>query len=100
MHTPLTALSSQTLVREVIVQNRAGVHARVAMMISKCVKSYDSNVKIFKGKYEADCSTILDLLSLGAAQGEKLRIEADGPEAQTAIDALCAMFENLFDEGE
>lgn len=93
------ATPSPIISQEVLVQNRAGLHLRVSMQIANCVKEYDAKVKLFKGEYGVECS-IIELCTMGAAKGDKIRIEASGPQAQAVIDALIGMFNAKFNEPE
>ncbi|MGL6193206.1 MAG: HPr family phosphocarrier protein [Thermoguttaceae bacterium] len=88
------------LSRDVVVLNRAGIHARVSTLIYKTVNGFSSAAKLYKGNTCADMRSVLDLLSLGAAQGEKLRLEVEGDDAQATMDAVLALFEARFNEDQ
>ena len=63
----------------------------------KTVCQYDAQVVIRKGNQIAEAGSVLDLLSLGAAQGSKLLLSAKGPQAEEAIAALTQLFEAEFE---
>jgi phosphotransferase system HPr (HPr) family protein len=90
-------MAVETLTRTVTVTNRHGLHARPSVVIVKTVRKFNAQVTIQKNGQIADASSILDLLSLGAAQGAQLRLSAKGPQAQEAIDALAQLFDDEFE---
>ncbi len=92
--------SSAILSKELSVLNRSGVHLRVAGMLAEKAKEFASSLRIRKGGYAADCRSVLDLLSLGAFQGDSLTVEAAGPDAEVALDAIVALFSARFFEDE
>ena len=86
------------LKRTVTVANRAGLHARAAVMVVTEARKFDARVVISKRLHEVEATDILQLMSLGAAQGEQLSLEGSGNEAQAAVDALEQLFLRKFDE--
>jgi phosphotransferase system HPr (HPr) family protein len=91
-------MSDASLKRTMIVANRAGMHARAAAMIAVAVRRFNARVTITKSNNQVEATDVLQLLSLGAAQGEEVEVEASGDEAQQAIDALQEMFVTKFGE--
>ena len=90
-------MSAEISTRVVAVTNRHGLHARPAVVIVKTVRKYDAEVTIHNGNQAADAASILDLLSLGATQGTKLRLSAKGPQAEMVIEALTQLFDAEFE---
>jgi phosphocarrier protein HPr len=83
--------------RTVTITNAHGLHARPSLIIVKTVKKYDAKVTIGRGNHFIDATSILDLLSLGAAQGAKLDLAASGPQAEEVLDALVHLFDVEFE---
>ncbi len=83
--------------RTVTITNAHGLHARPSLIIVKTVKKYDAKVTIGRGNHFIDAASILDLLSLGAAQGAKLILSASGPQAEEVLDALVHLFDVEFE---
>ena len=83
--------------RNVTVTNPHGLHARPSLGIVKTVKKYDAKVTIHRGNHSIDAANMLDLLSLGAAQGTKLVLSASGPQAEEVLDALVHLFDVEFE---
>ena len=89
-----------TLKKELVVQNRSGIHARVSTMIVQRCKGFVSEVRLHNGSVVADCRSVLDLLSLGASNGTTVRLEVTGEDAVEAVNMMTALFEARFNEDE
>ena len=91
-----------TLTKELVVRNRSGIHARVSTMIAQRCREFASEVRLRNGStgMVADCRSVLDLLSLGAANGTAVYLEATGEDAAVAVDVITALFEARFNEDD
>ena len=90
-------MNADASTRTVTVTNRHGLHARPAVVIVKTVRKYDARVTIQRGGQIVEADSILDLLSLGAAQGTQLLLSAKGPQAEKVIEALAQLFDDEFE---
>ena len=95
---PVSDMSNSQASCEVIVSNRQGFHARPANLFVQTAAKFKSTIYVFKGNERINGKSILDLLTLGAQQGTKLRLEADGEDAPAAIEALCKLMQEGFGE--
>jgi len=86
----------RSMTRRVVVTRPAGLHARPCLAIANAVRQSRSKVEVRRASQKADASSILQLLSLGAAQGTELVLWAKGPDAKETLDALVRLFENNF----
>jgi len=89
------------LSKEVVVSNQAGIHLRVSRLLLNEANRFNSAVRLVKGSASADVKSMIETLSLGAAQGESLRVEVEGDDAkdaQDALDAVVALFRAKFNE--
>ncbi|HZZ28684.1 MAG TPA: HPr family phosphocarrier protein [Pirellulales bacterium] len=86
--------------RTLVVNNPQGIHARPANLIVRLAQQFQSKIEFTKENHRVDGKSILELLTLAAVQGTELRVEATGPDAQHAIDALAELFAGNFAEGE
>lgn len=87
--------------KEVVVSNRLGLHARPAMQFVDLANQFASAVTVYKGGDEpeqADGKSVMQMIILAATEGTPLRIDADGDDAQTAVDQLVGLFESKFGE--
>ncbi|NLW60440.1 MAG: HPr family phosphocarrier protein [Firmicutes bacterium] len=80
------------------IKTKTGLHARPAALLVNTVAQYKSEVKIAKNGQEANLKSLLDLLSLGAEQGDRITITVDGTDEDEVIAALqrCAMENELW----
>lgn len=83
-----------------IVRNRQGLHLRPADLLVKLARQFSAEVELVRGSLRVDGKSILDIATLGAAQGENLAIEAVGADAEAAVEALADMIENRLPEEE
>ncbi len=90
-------MSPEVSTRTVTVTNGHGLHARPALVIVKTVQKYDAQVTIHNGNQTVDAASILDLLSLGAAQGTELVLSAKGRQAEEVLDAVVHLFDVEFE---
>jgi phosphotransferase system HPr (HPr) family protein len=84
----------------VTITNRAGVHLRSALEITKRVAAYDAKVWLINTKTQvrAEAWTLLDIIMLVAAAGDELTLEATGADAQRAVDELADFIANHLHE--
>ena len=86
--------------RQVEIINKRGLHARASAKFVKAASGFDAEVKVSKDGQTVDARSIMGLMMLAAGTGCFIEIEAEGPEAEPAIEALVALIDNRFDEGE
>jgi phosphocarrier protein HPr len=84
--------------RAVVINTPHGLHARPADLFIKLANRFESNIEVIKDNIRVDGKGMLDMLTLAAEKGTTLVIEAHGPDAQQAIDALAKLVESDFDE--
>jgi len=77
------------LSRTVTIPMRHGIHARPAARISAALRPFTARVTFHNGARAADGRSTVALLALGASFADVVRIEAEGPDAAGALDALC-----------
>lgn len=93
-------MSDVTLTRTVVVVNPQGLHLRSAEMFVKAANQYQSRIEVVRENRRVDGKSILNLVTLAAVQGTELVIEAHGPDAEAALNALSELFARGFDEME
>jgi len=93
-------MADGTLTRTVVVNNPQGLHARPAEVFVKMASQYQAKIEVIKGGQRVDGKSILNILTLAAVMGTELRLEATGPDAQVALDALAELFKGNFAENE
>ena len=84
--------------RKLTLNNRRGLHARAANKLVQCCQPFDAQITVSHAERQADGANIMSLLMLAAPCGTELRIEAEGQDAEAALQALEALFEARFEE--
>lgn len=85
-------------VREVVVQNQVGLHARPATFFIQKANEFKSSIWIEKEERRVNAKSLLGVLSLGTTGGTKIQIIADGPDETQAVDGLVKLVESGFTE--
>lgn len=83
-------------VKEVIVQNQVGLHARPATFFIQKANEYKSSIWIEKEERRVNAKSLLGVLSLGIIGGTAIRVIADGPDEEEAVDGLVKLVESGF----
>ena len=86
--------------REITIVNQRGLHARASAKFVNAVSQLPEGctVKIAKDGTEAAGGSILGLMMLGAAKGDKVELIVAGDNAEPAFGELSALIENGFGE--
>jgi len=88
------------LTRTLSICNRRGLHARAAAKFVALAEQFGASVDVVKDGQEVSARSIMGLMMLGAGIGSEIEIRAAGPDASQALDALAALVEARFNEGE
>jgi len=89
---------SSRAVAEYVVGNQLGLHVRAAAMVVRTMTPFESRVTIRTEGGTADARSVLDLLTLSASKGTAIRVEAEGPDAESAVAALGDLIARNFAE--
>ena len=87
------------LEKEIVVSNRLGLHARASAKLVQLVQGFKSTVWLVSKGREVNAQSIMGVMMLAAGIGTSLTVRTDGPDEQTALDAVVDLFERKFDEG-
>jgi phosphocarrier protein HPr len=94
------ALVGAKLSRELPIVNMKGLHARATAKFVQCCDRFDAVVTVTKDDETVGGSSIMGILTLGAAKGSSILVTASGPDAQAVLDALTELVANRFGEEE
>ena len=86
--------------RETRIVNRLGLHARAAAQLVRMANEYNSDISLIKSNQQANAKTIMEVLMLGAAQGEDLTVEARRHDEEHAVEAIVQLIDARFNELE
>ncbi len=89
----------QVVRQESRIRNRAGMHARAAVKFVQLASHFKSDIRVLKDESSVNGKSIMGLLTLVAALGLTITIEAEGPDAAEAVAALAALVDSGFGEG-
>ena len=85
-------------VKDVMVQNQVGLHARPATFFIQKANQFKSSIWIEKEERRVNAKSLLGILSLGIVGGTQIRIIADGADEQEAVTALTELVDSGFAE--
>lgn len=83
-----------------LVRNRLGLHARAAAKLVNLASRYPCEISVSRDGQGANAKSVMGVLLLCGAQGTSLDVEARGEQAADAVDAIGALIEDRFGEGE
>jgi phosphocarrier protein HPr len=86
--------------RTVVVASASGLHARPAKLFVQEAVRLGVPVTVRVGAKAVPAKSMLGVLSLGAVQGTEVTLEADGPGAEEALDALVSLLSRDLDAEE
>ncbi|MDR2360482.1 MAG: HPr family phosphocarrier protein [Oscillospiraceae bacterium] len=86
------------LIKEVTIKNAIGLYARPATFFIQKANEFKCIVYLEYGSKRVNAKSLLGVLSLGIASGEKMNIIADGDDENDAMSALVSMIEKDFKE--
>lgn len=87
---------SETLCVRITLNHPQGLHLRVGKDLVTVANRFAAQISLRNVTRESplvDAKSILQLMQLQARQGHVLKISAAGPDAQAALDAMCALLE-------
>lgn len=82
------------------ISNKLGLHARASAKLTKLAGQYACEVWISRGGRRINAKSIMGVMMLAAGLGSQVEIETDGPDEQEAMQALLALIDDKFGEGE
>lgn len=85
---------------EITISNKLGLHARASAKLTKLAGSFPCDVYMSKGERRINAKSIMGVMMLAAGLGSVVELETDGPQEQEALDALVALINDKFGEGQ
>ena len=90
--------SEKRMTKEVVIQNRLGLHARPAAMFVREANRHRCEIHVEKDGETINGKSIMGLMMLAAGMGSKIVIHVSGQGAAEALDSLEKLIERKFDE--
>jgi phosphocarrier protein HPr len=85
---------------EIEIINKLGLHARASSKLTQTASQFKSDVWIEKNDRKVNAKSIMGVMMLAAAKGSIISLEASGEDEAAALDALKALINDYFGEGE
>jgi phosphocarrier protein HPr len=84
--------------KDVVVKNRAGIHARPAALIVQTAARFSSQIEFSTEHETINAKSIMGIITLGAGYQTTIRISAQGEDEEEAVENLTQLFESGFEE--
>lgn len=84
--------------KDVVVKNRAGIHARPAALIVQTAARFSSQIEFSTEHETINAKSIMGIITLGAGYQTTIRISAQGEDEAEAVENLVQLFESGFEE--
>ena len=95
-----TPRRDDAVVRVLVICNKKGLHARASAKFVQTVEKFDADVRVTRGGETVGGTSIMGLMMLAAAPGCSITVAAIGREAAEVIEALTALIDSRFGEGD
>jgi phosphocarrier protein len=81
---------------ELVIRNQLGLHARACALFVKTAAKFESQVFVSRDELEVNGKSIMGVMMLAAEEGATIRVRAEGPDAEAAIQALRELVNGKF----
>jgi phosphocarrier protein len=85
---------------DTLIINKLGLHARASAKLTKLAGSFPCDVWISKGERKVNAKSIMGVMMLAAGMDSAIELEVTGEREQEALEALLALIQDKFGEGE
>jgi len=86
--------------QDIEIVNRLGLHARASAKLTQRASSYQGEVWMSRDGRRVNAKSIMGVMMLAAAKGSSVELETNGSDEQAAMEALVALINDKFGEGE
>ncbi len=84
----------------VTISNKLGLHARASAKLTKLAGSFQSEVHLSRGGRRINAKSIMGVMMLAAGKGSEVELETEGVDERSANEALLALINDKFGEGQ
>jgi phosphocarrier protein len=88
------------LKQDVLIINKLGLHARASAKLTQLASQYPCEVWLSRNTRRINAKSIMGVMMLAAAKGSTINIETSGEQEQEAMNAIVALINDYFGEGE
>jgi phosphocarrier protein HPr len=86
--------------RTVTISNKLGLHARASAKLTKVAGGFSSEIHMSRNGRRVNAKSIMGVMMLAAGLGTEIEIEVEGADEAPAMDALLALINDKFGEGQ
>jgi phosphocarrier protein len=83
-----------------VISNKLGLHARASAKLTKLASSFQSEIFMSRNGRRVNAKSIMGIMMLAAGLGAEVELETEGADEQAAADALAALVNDKFGEGQ
>ena len=84
----------------ITISNKLGLHARASAKLTKLAGSFKSEIHMARNGRRINAKSIMGVMMLAAGMGAEVELEVEGVDEQAAMDALRALIDDKFGEGQ
>jgi phosphocarrier protein HPr len=84
----------------ITISNKLGLHARASAKLTKLAGSFRSEIFMSRNGRKVNAKSIMGVMMLAAGLGSEVEMEVDGDDEQAAHNAIVALINDKFGEGE
>lgn len=81
--------------KDAVVKSKTGLHARPGSMVSEKAMNFDSEISLVFGDKKIDAKEVLDVITSNINCGDKVSVEAEGPDEEQAVLELVELIETM-----
>jgi phosphocarrier protein len=86
--------------RVATISNKLGLHARASAKLTKLAGGFASDVHLSRNGRRVNAKSIMGVMMLAAGLGSEVEIETEGADEQAAMEAIVALIDDKFGEGQ
>jgi phosphocarrier protein len=86
--------------REIEIQNKLGLHARAAAKLTQTASRFTADVWLSRNGRRVNAKSVMGVMMLAAGRGSRIAVETQGADADAALEAIAALVDDKFGEGE
>ncbi len=84
---------------DITITNKLGLHARASAKLTQLASKFKSEIFIARGARRVNAKSIMGVMMLAAGVGTNVTVDAEGPDAERALEEIAALFQDKFGEG-
>lgn len=85
---------------DIVITNKLGLHARAAAKLTQLAGRFTSEIFIARGAQRVNAKSIMGVMMLAAGLGVTVKVDAEGADADLALQSIKALFDSKFGESE